>query len=142
MQFITHSLEETDAVGAELAGKLAGGSIMTFTGDLGAGKTAIIKSIARHLGIPNELTSPTFTLMNVYPVLNHPSIKTLVHIDTYRLKDEQELIEIGVEDYLGRPGITTLIEWPEKVANLLTQKKVTNVFIDHLDETSRSIQIK
>lgn len=141
LKITSKSEAETQKVAAALAKTLAGGMIVALHGDLGAGKTTFVKGLAEALGVTETMTSPTFTLMNVYPVPKHPNITTLVHIDTYRLKDEHELIAIGVEDYLGEPGIVTLIEWPEKIADLLEQKKVTNVTINHLEESSRTITI-
>ncbi len=120
--------------GTEIAKDLTGGDIVLLHGDLGAGKTTITKGIAKGLGIEDEMVSPTFTLMNVY------ADGKLVHIDTYRLEDEEQLIEIGVEDYLARPETITIIEWPEKIDGLLKGKKVVNVMIEHVDE-GRKINI-
>lgn len=148
MQTITHSDQETKAIGKELTAKLKGGDIVCLYGELGAGKTTLVKGLAEGLGITEEITSPTFTLMNVYPIglrtsdfgLQNKSIhdrslksevRTLVHIDTYRLKNEQELLEIGVEDYLRQPHTLTVIEWPEKLTNLLKNKTVITVNLDH-----------
>ena len=78
--------------------------------------------------------------MNIYPV-NSEKIKTLVHIDTYRLKDEQELLDIGVEDYLGQPDTLCIIEWPEKIAGLLKAKKTTTIAIEHFTDNQRKIKI-
>lgn len=142
VKITSHSEEETKKVATAFSKTIAGGMIVCLHGELGAGKTTFVKGLADALGVKETMTSPTFTLMNMYPVPKHPNIKTLVHIDTYRLKDEHELVDIGVEDYLGQPGVLTLVEWPEKIEGLLTEKKVTNVSIDHLDETSRSITIK
>lgn len=137
----TLSTEETKTVAQAFAGTLTGGMVVCLHGDLGAGKTTFVKGLAEGLGLTDEMPSPTFTLMNTYRVDNHPLIQTLVHIDTYRLKDERELLEIGVEDYLGQPGVVTLIEWPEKLTSLLENKKVTNVSIDHLVD-GRQIKIE
>lgn len=140
MKTTTRSTEETKQLGTEFASQLQGGDIVCLQGDLGAGKTTFVKGLAQGLGIKEEMTSPTFTLMNTHPVHGHASIKRLVHIDTYRLKSENELLEIGVEDYLGQPGVITLIEWPEKISGILSQKKVTNVSIGHLGD-NREITI-
>lgn len=131
MKTTTHTPEETKQLGREFATQLQGGDVVCLHGNLGAGKTTFVKGLAEGLGITEEMTSPTFTLMNMHSVQGHASIKRLVHIDTYRLNDERELLEIGVEDYLGQPDIVTLIEWPEKLTTILAQKKVTNVSIDH-----------
>lgn len=129
MNTITNSIEETEKFGIELSTKLKGGDIVLLSGNLGAGKTALVKGVAKGFGIKNTITSPTFTLMNVYPVSQKSTtINQLIHIDTYRLKDEQELLEIGAEDYLGKPNTVCLIEWPDKIENLL-QKYSTKNFI-------------
>ncbi|MBI5221354.1 MAG: tRNA (adenosine(37)-N6)-threonylcarbamoyltransferase complex ATPase subunit type 1 TsaE [Candidatus Magasanikbacteria bacterium] len=134
----TNGAQETTDFGKNLADKLNGGDILLLEGELGAGKTTLVKGLAAGLGIQYEITSPTFTLMNTYPV-NSDKIKTLVHIDTYRLKDEEELIEIGVEDYLGKPDTLCIIEWPEKVSGLLKNKITTTITIEHDEDNQRKI---
>lgn len=121
MNFISNSSQETEQAGKNLSAKLKGGDILLLAGELGAGKTSLVKGLANGLGIKNSITSPTFALMNIYDVRNTKTtkIRKLIHIDTYRLKDEKELVEIGVEDYLGKPDTVCAIEWPEKIANLL-----------------------
>lgn len=120
MQKTTISEQETKQFGIELAQKLHGGDILCLYGDLGAGKTALTKGLALGLGIEDEITSPTFTLMNIYEISNKQlAISNLVHLDTYRLKDEEELVDIGVEDYLGAPDTICVVEWPEKIERLL-----------------------
>lgn len=141
MEKISHSNEETGTMGRDIASTLTSGAIYCLQGELGAGKTTLVKGIAEGLGISDEITSPTFTLMNIYNVKNHPTVKNLVHIDTYRLKDEQELLDIGVEDYLGEPGIVTIIEWPEKIAGLLKDKKIVTITLEHLSGDERKIKI-
>ena len=127
MNTITNSTEETEKFGIELSTKLKGGDIVLLSGNLGAGKTALVKGIAKGFGIKNTITSPTFTLMNVYPInQKSTTISQLVHIDTYRLKDEQELVEIGAEDYLGKPNTVCLIEWPDKIEGLLQKYNKKN----------------
>jgi len=98
-------------------------SIITLSGDLGAGKTTFTKGFAEGLGVKETITSPTFSLMNVYPVPEHPEIKHFIHIDTYRLEDEEDLLAIGVEDYLGAEGTIVMIEWPEKIPGILKKYK-------------------
>ena len=151
---LLNSPEETFVYGKKLAAKLKGGDILLLSGELGAGKTSLVKGIAAGLGIKNKITSPTFTLMNVYDVRNTKTtkIRKLVHIDTYRLTDEKapyggspagrELLEIGAEDYLGKPDTICVIEWPEKIANLLQGKKTIPVTLEHGREPNqRKIKI-
>lgn len=141
MEIITKTTEETTEFGKKLTTQLKGGDILLLEGELGAGKTTLVKGLASGLGIQNEITSPTFTLMNIYPV-NSDKIKTLVHIDTYRLKDEEELVEIGAEDYLGQPDTLCIVEWPEKIAGLLKDKKTTTITIEHAENNQRKINKK
>lgn len=121
MIIITNSPQETEQFGIEFSKKLQGGDIVLLSGNLGSGKTALVKGIAKGFGIKNTITSPTFTLMNMYDVrnTNATKIQKMVHIDTYRLKEENELLEIGAEDYLGKPDTICLIEWPDKIEGLL-----------------------
>jgi len=131
----TKSQSETEVFGKKLSAKLNGGDILLLSGDLGAGKTSLVKGIAKSLGIKHEITSPTFTLMNVYEVKGKRlKVKVFVHIDTYRLKDEKELLEIGIEDYLGKPNTICVIEWPEKISNLLKNKQTTAITLEHGDK--------
>jgi len=128
MKYTTKNEQETKMLGQKIASQLKGGDILCLYGDLGSGKTTLAKGLAQGFGLKKRMTSPTFSLMNVYPVR---SIK-LVHIDTYRLKGEQELIDVGVEDYLGAPETICLIEWPEKIKGLLKNKKTLDIKIKHL----------
>ena len=132
MLLTTKSQSKTELYGKKISAKLNGGDILLLSGELGAGKTSLVKGIAKGLGIKHEITSPTFTLMNIYEVKSLKSkVKSLIHIDTYRLKDEKELLEIGVEDYLGKPDTICIIEWPEKIASLLKDKKTISIFLEH-----------
>ena len=114
MEFITHSREETEQLGAKLANALNGGAVVAFTGDLGAGKTAFVSGMARALGVEERVTSPTFTIVNEYEGGRLP----LFHFDMYRLGDADELFHIGWEDYLARGGICA-VEWSENVAEAM-----------------------
>lgn len=143
MEKITTTTTETQKIGQDLARTLTSGTIICLQGELGAGKTTLVQGIAEGLGIEGEITSPTFTLMNTYSATSPgTTIHTLVHIDTYRLKNAEELIAIGAEDYLGAPGVATIIEWPEKIIDLLKDKKVTSVTLEHLSGDQRKITIK
>ena len=139
MQYTTKSEKELIKLGKKLAKDFKAGDIVLLKGNLGAGKTTITKGMAKYFNIKQNITSPTFSLMNIYEVKN-PEIKSLIHIDTYRLKDENDLIEIGVEDYLGTPNTICIIEWPEKIKSLLKNKQVIKIKIEHLDE-GRKIMI-
>lgn len=139
MQWITDSTEETIQIGKEIASTLRGGDVLLFYGELGAGKTTLSKGIAEGLGINKDVTSPTFSLMNVYTVPQNETIHSLVHIDTYRLKDANELIAIGSEEYIGVSDTVCIIEWPEKIEMLLTGKKIKKIFLEYADDGKRKI---
>lgn len=114
MEHVTNSPEETEALGEMLAGRLEPGTVIAFTGDLGAGKTAFVRGLARGLGITERVTSPTFTIVNEYEGGRLP----LFHFDMYRLGSADELFDIGWEDYLMRGGVCA-VEWSENVADAL-----------------------
>ena len=115
MEYHTHSEGETEAVGEALARTLEAGAVIAFTGDLGAGKTAFTRGLARGLGLTGRVTSPTFTIVNEYEGGRLP----LFHFDMYRLESSDELFDIGWEDYLRRGGVCA-VEWSEKVSGALT----------------------
>jgi tRNA threonylcarbamoyladenosine biosynthesis protein TsaE len=135
----------TIEAGKRFAAKLHGGDIVLLEGVLGAGKTTFVKGMAGFFGIKKKITSPTFALMNVYDIKHRRDSSTrppkadsvgmtkLIHVDTYRLKNEQELIDIGIEDYLGAPNTICMIEWPEKLQSLLKNKKTLKVKFEHSD---------
>ena len=114
MEYVSNSPAETEALGAALADKLAPGAVVAFSGDLGAGKTAFVRGMARGLGITERVTSPTFTIVNEYEGGRLP----LFHFDMYRLGSSDELFDIGWEDYLVRGGVCA-VEWSENVSDAL-----------------------
>ena len=105
-RIVLHDQESTEQFGAALAEKLAAGDVVALTGDLGAGKTTLAKAVARGLGVTETLTSPTFTIVQEYESGRLP----VYHFDVYRVHDEDELFEIGFDEYLNAGGIC-LIEW-------------------------------
>lgn len=114
MEKYSASVEETEALGADLVRQLPPGAVVAFTGDLGAGKTAFVRGMARGLGIPHRVTSPTFTIVNEYEGGTLP----LFHFDMYRLRSSEELFDIGWEDFLSRGGICA-VEWSENIRDAL-----------------------
>ncbi|MDD3165359.1 MAG: tRNA (adenosine(37)-N6)-threonylcarbamoyltransferase complex ATPase subunit type 1 TsaE [Oscillospiraceae bacterium] len=116
MQIKTNSPEETERVGRELASRLRPGDVIAFTGDLGAGKTAFTRGLAAGLGIREPVTSPTYTIVNEYRSGKMP----LFHFDLYRLGSDDELFEIGWEDYLAQGGVCA-VEWSENAPEAMTQ---------------------
>ena len=119
MELLSHSPEDTEDIGARLAEQLEPGAVVAFTGDLGAGKTAFTRGLARGLGIPDRITSPPFTIVNEYEGGRLP----LFHFDMYRLGSADELFDIGWEDYLRRGGVCA-VEWSENIADALEEDAV------------------
>src|SRR5678816_240785 len=107
---ISHSPEETVAIGEEWGRAAQRGWVIGLSGDLGAGKTQLVKGIARGLGSAARVHSPTFTLLNEYDDGRLP----LFHLDLYRLDSRADVITAGLEDYLIRPGGVTVVEWIER----------------------------
>ena len=108
MEYRTETPQETEALGEALGRVLPPGSVVAYTGGLGAGKTAFTRGLARGLGVQDRVTSPTFTIVNEYEGGRLP----LFHFDWYRLSDAEELFDIGWEDYLSRGGVCA-VEWSE-----------------------------
>ncbi|MEI7958383.1 MAG: tRNA (adenosine(37)-N6)-threonylcarbamoyltransferase complex ATPase subunit type 1 TsaE [Verrucomicrobiota bacterium] len=111
---ISHNPQETFELGKQFAGPLRRGDVLALEGDLGAGKTQFAKGLAAGLGVESDVTSPTFTLIHEYPGGRLP----LFHIDLYRLEGEDEVLGIGLDEYLDGDGVT-VIEWADKFAALM-----------------------
>lgn len=136
---VLNSELETKKFGQELAKSFKGGEVIGLIGELGAGKTSLVKGLALGLGVKKNITSPTFIIMNIYKV-KHEKIKNLVHVDAYRIKKGQALLGIGLGDYLGDPQSITIIEWADLVPDILN-KKVTIIKLKHLGGDKRKISI-
>ena len=137
MKVVTHSPEETRALGRTLAQALQGGAVVAFTGDLGAGKTAFVSGMAEGLGIEERVTSPTFTIVNEYEGGRLP----LFHFDMYRLGSADELFHIGWEDYLARNGVCA-VEWSENVDEALDGDTIRVDISRGEDDNTRIITIE
>ena len=135
MEFITQSPEETERVGAALGRVIPAGTVIAYCGDLGAGKTAFTRGLARGLGCAEQVTSPTYTIVNEYLSGRAP----LFHFDMYRLGSADDLWDIGWEDYLDRNGICA-VEWSENVREALEDPM--SVRIDKLDDETRRITLE
>ena len=134
MEIITHSERETEAAGAALAAKLPDGAVVAMYGELGSGKTAFVRGMARGMGIDCRVSSPTFTIVNEYE-----GARTLIHFDMYRLGSADELWGIGWDDYLDR-GAVCAVEWSENVQDAFTGNEVT-VRFEKLGADERRITI-
>ena len=130
----TTSPAQTEAVGAALGAVLKAGTVIAYTGDLGAGKTAFTRGLARGLGIRESVTSPTYTIVNEYLSGKMP----LFHFDMYRLHSADDLFDIGWEDYLERGGVCA-VEWSENVEDAL-EDPIT-VTLEKTGEESRKITV-
>ncbi|NLD87117.1 MAG: tRNA (adenosine(37)-N6)-threonylcarbamoyltransferase complex ATPase subunit type 1 TsaE, partial [Clostridiales bacterium] len=117
--YITESEFETEIIGERLSSKLSSGDVIAMTGDLGAGKTAFIRGLARGLGYKGRVTSPTFTIVNEYI----GGRLTLYHFDMYRLSSSSDLYDIGFDDYLTSGGICA-IEWANIVSDAMPQSTI------------------
>ena len=135
MQYTTNSPAETEAIGAALGKILPAGTVIAYRGDLGAGKTAFTRGLARGLGCSEMVTSPTYTIVNEYLGGRLP----LFHFDMYRLRSSDDLWDIGWEDYLDRNGVCA-VEWSENVADAMEEPIV--ITIEKLGEESRRITIE
>ena len=135
LEINTHSVEETEQAGQVLAKTLTPGTVVTLYGDLGAGKTAFVRGMAKGLNSPSRVTSPTFTIVNEY----NGSLE-LFHFDMYRLASSDELFDIGWEDYLARGGVC-VVEWSENVSDAFDGTEI-RVTIDKLSDTDRKITLE
>ncbi len=135
MIYTTHSPEETEALGESLAKHLPAGTVLAYRGDLGAGKTAFTRGLARGLGCRDLVTSPTYTIVNEYLGGRLP----LFHFDMYRLQSSDDLWDIGWEDYLDRGGVCA-VEWSENVEDAMAG--AIAVTIEKLGDTTRRITIE
>ena len=135
MEFITNSPAETERIGAFLAEKLQPGTVIAYRGDLGAGKTAFTRGIAKGLGCRDCVTSPTYTIVNEYLSGRMP----LFHFDMYRLRSADDLFDIGWDDYLERGGVCA-VEWSENVEEALERFVLVN--IEKIGDESRRITIE
>ena len=135
MDYLTHTEQETEELGARLARTLSPGAVVAYQGVLGMGKTAFTRGLARGLGYPGRVTSPTFTIVNEYEGGRLP----LFHFDMYRLADAEELFDIGWEDYLDRGGVCA-VEWSERAEELLSG--AVTVTLRRVDDSTREITVE
>lgn len=135
MEFISKSEKDTSKIANKFEKFLKGGEVVVLNGDLGAGKTTFTKALCKALKVKENVTSPTFTLMNIYT----SGRLVLYHFDMYRLEDESEAQELGLNDFFYSNGVC-MIEWAENIKNLLPKKLIT-INIEKLGETSRKFEI-
>ena len=138
LEFKSFSAEDTERFAAEISAKLSPGDVVCLYGEMGVGKTVFTNGLCRALGACEYATSPTFTVVNEYDGGQFP----VYHFDMYRIEDEDELIEIGFEEYLMSGGIC-IIEWPENIPNSLPRKRIEISFAkDTFTERTITVTIK
>jgi len=136
-EFTTHSAEETTALGRKLAARMLPPKLVLLRGDLGAGKTTLVKGIAAGFGAAteDEVTSPTFTLVHEY----RGPTATLYHIDLYRVDTQRELETLGLDDLMGENSVL-LIEWGEKFARFVSERDI-EIALERTSENERRIKV-
>lgn len=138
----TYSLERFNAEAARFAHSLRpreiGATIVTLSGDLGAGKTAYAKAIARAYGVVDEVNSPTFVIERIYKTETGSLFERVIHIDAYRLESAHELEVLGWREIAAVPTNLIILEWPERVADLIPTEAIT-ITLAYIDEETRSI---
>ena len=131
---------ETIEFGKDFAKNLKGGEIVCLNGNLGAGKTTLMKGVAEFFEINrNEIVSPTFTIVNMYKC-DKNNIKNIIHIDAYRIKNEDELLEFGVLEFFNDKNSVVFIEWPENIKKYI-KNNIIKINIEILENNKRKIEI-
>ena len=139
--FTTNSPEETRAFGRKLARRLIPGAVIGLIGDLGSGKTCLVQSVCEALGVRDPVTSPTFILINEYTGLDGEGCPLpIYHFDLYRLLGEEELLDLGSDDYFYGEGVC-LVEWADRAGDLLPEDH-TSIRIEHAGEDCRRIHVR
>lgn len=132
---ISYSTEQIKEVASELLTQFDGLKLFCFTGNLGSGKTTFISALCHVLGSTDDISSPTFSIVNEY----QSDKGTIYHFDLYRLKNMEEAMDIGFEEYI-YSGNYCFIEWPEKVAKILPQHLVVNCELSYLSMNERTLK--
>lgn len=129
--------------GKKFAARLKGGEVILLVGDLGAGKTTFVKGVAVGFDLRKNITSPTFVIMKIYKISKHLKIKNLIHIDTYRGLDINDLENIGALEYFGRDDCVCFVEWGAGLEDYLRKGKIRmkKIKFNDLDENTREIII-
>ncbi|MFA6814901.1 MAG: tRNA (adenosine(37)-N6)-threonylcarbamoyltransferase complex ATPase subunit type 1 TsaE [Lentisphaeria bacterium] len=136
----SHQTNATLQLGQQLATLLKPGMVLALDGDLGAGKTVISRGIARGLNITEPVTSPTFTVVQEYKLPNCHD-QWLYHLDMYRINDSEAALAFGIDEYLFARNAITLVEWPERISDLLQDDQQFTIKLSHIDEETRQIEI-
>lgn len=133
-------LSEIGQTAAWLVDELKGQKVIALHGNMGAGKTTLINALCEHLGVTGGVSSPTFSIINEYPLTLNNTDDSVYHIDLYRLKNEEEAIRAGVEDCIYSDSYC-FVEWPEKAPGIFPPETV-HVHLQHRDDTRRTVEIE
>ena len=134
--FISHNIEETKELAKKIANQLCAGKVVLLYGTLGAGKTTFTKALIKELGFDGVVTSPTFSIYNVYQAK-----MPVYHFDMYRIEDEGEATEIGIDEIFEDKNAISIVEWPEKVEQMLTEDAM-KIKIYIIDENTRKFVVE
>lgn len=147
MELVSKSAEETQKIAEDLAKEILAQKnkensalVLALEGELGAGKTTFTQGFAKGLKVGDKITSPTFVIFKIYPLRIKSFFRQMIHVDCYRLKDHKELAAIGFKDEIRNKGNIILIEWSDRVQELLPRKYI-KIHIDHISEQERKIVI-
>lgn len=137
MEFIARNIGDTQKIAADMASAARAGDILLLHGDLGAGKTSFARAFINSLLPGADVTSPTFAIMHVYDGNDHTP--DIVHADLYRINDEREIYELGLEEYIN--SAITLIEWPENAGSFFDWHKTTHIYINYTENADERLTI-
>ena len=136
---LTRSAEETIEYGLKFAKTLKGGEIIGLVGDLGGGKTTFVKGLAEGLKVAETINSPTFVILKVYPGKISDKKIEFIHVDAYRAESIEDIKSVGIEDYFDRDDVVVVVEWAEKIREILP-KKTKYIHFEHISQDSRRIR--
>lgn len=141
MEYISTSEKQTQEIAETFAKDLMPGDVLALYGDLGSGKTTFTNGLAKHFGIEKPITSPTFVIQKSYRIeKNESGIVELVHIDAYRMSGSEDAESIGLPEYFNRNDVITIIEWPERIEDMLPER-TKKIRFEYLDENRRKINL-
>lgn len=139
---ISNSQEQTIEIAKQFASTLKGGEMICLHGNLGAGKTTFVKGIAEYFGInKDEIISPTFIIAN-HLKLSHDNITNIIHVDAYRIEDQNNILESGILEYFGDKNSIVFVEWSENIKKYIPENNVKHIFFSIKEEKERDIEIK
>lgn len=142
MEVLASGLAETQKFAEEIAAEFKPGDVVALYGDLGSGKTTFVSMVVKALGFSDRVQSPTFVISRIYGKDSSGSgIKTTYHLDLYRVQDEKEVSDLGLEEYFGQEDSIVFIEWPEMAEKFLPEKTI-KIFFDIAGENERKINVQ